>query len=249
MVVAYQQEMDDFRFNRALEEVWKVISLANKYIVSNAPWEMVKDEENKQHLPTVFYTLLESLRILAVVLEPVMPATSAKMNGGLGVDNSGELSSRSQWGQLQVGAAIAKPEPLFPRLDKKKNKANKGQDKQAASKKQQKKEKLEGVITFEQFGQVELRVAEVMAAEKVKKSDRLLKLIVHAPEERTIVAGIAEHYGPEDLVGRQVIIVANLQPAKLMGITSEGMVLAAKDGDRLVLSGLSDKVANGSKVA
>lgn len=107
----------------------------------------------------------------------------------------------------------------------------------------------EGLISFDAFQNLELRVAEIVAAEKIAKSDRLLKLTVKAPEERTIVAGIAQHYQPEELIGRQVIIVANLKPAKLMGVASHGMVLAAKEGDRLVLSAVSGPVANGSRVA
>jgi len=251
MVQTYRQEMVDFRFNRALEAVWKVIGLANKYIVENAPWEMAKDEDSKKDLATVFHTLLETLRILAMVVEPIMPETAAKMNKGLGVSSEGDLASRSRWGLLIPGTAIAKPDPLFPRLEKKKANKDKEQGKKSkAGKKNKAAEKMpEGLISFEHFGKVELRVAEIVAAEKVKKSDRLLQLTVKAPEERTIVAGIAEFYQPEDLLGRQVIIVANLKPAKLMGITSQGMVLAAKDGDRLVLSGLTEPVTPGSGVA
>ena len=107
----------------------------------------------------------------------------------------------------------------------------------------------EGLVTFDAFQKLELRVAEIIAAEKIAKSDRLLKLTVKAPEERTIVAGIAQHYQPEELIGRQVIIVANLKPAKLMGVASHGMVLAAKEGDRLVLSSVSGPVSPGSRVA
>ncbi len=248
MVATYRQEMTDFRFHLALRAVWEVVSKANKYIVETAPWEMAKDAEQKNHLDTVFYYLLETLRIIALTVEPIMPGAAAKMRAGLGADNKGDLASLAAWGQLTPGTAITKPEPLFPRMEKKK-----GDQQQPAPKEAKpdtdKKKGLEGVITFEDFGKVELRVAEIVTAEKVKKSDRLLKLTVRAPEERTIVAGIAEFYQPADLPGRRVIIVANLKPAKLMGITSEGMVLAAKDGDRLVLSTVSAGVAPGSRVA
>ncbi len=248
MIATYTKEMTDFRFHLALQAVWEVVGKANKYIVENAPWEMVKDEENKQHLNTVFYYLLETLRILALVVDPIMPGTAAKMRAGLGVDLEGDLATLADWGKLAPGAAIAKPEPLFPRMEKKKGKQQQAPEKEKKQGKDKNKE-LEGVITFEEFGKVELKVAEIMAAEKIKKSDRLLKLTVKAPEERTIVAGIAEYYQPEDLPGRRVIIVANLKPAKLMGVPSQGMVLAAKDGDRLVLSTVSDEVAPGSRVA
>ncbi len=250
MVETYCREMTAFRFHVALQAVWEVVGKANKYIVENAPWEMAKDAEQKEYLGTVFYTLLETLRIIALAVEPVMPNTAATMRAGLGVDNKGSLKELALWGGLKPGSAIAKPEPLFPRMDKKKKErpesAPTRQDKDA---KKSGREKTEGVITFEEFGKVKLRVAEIIAAEKIKKSDRLLKLTVRAPEERTIVAGIAEHYRPEELPGRRVIIVANLKPAKLMGVVSQGMVLAAKDGDRLVLAGVAGEAAVGSSVA
>ncbi|MEN8140122.1 MAG: methionine--tRNA ligase [Thermodesulfobacteriota bacterium] len=251
MLATYEQEMNDFRFNRALEAVWKVVGLANRYIVSNAPWEMAKDEGRREELAVVFHTLLETLRLLALVLEPVMPATCAKMNKGLGVTAIGDLASRGVWGQLTPGAAISKPEPLFPRMEKKKGaKVQAPKQQQPQQKKKEKKEKLpEGLISFGDFSKVELRVAEIKAAEKVKKADRLLQLTVLAPEERTIVAGIAEYYQPEELVGRQVIIVSNLAPAKLRGITSQGMVLAAKDESGLVLIGPSGPVTTGTPVS
>ena len=248
MVATYTREMTDFRFHLALRAVWEVVGKANKYIVETAPWEMAKDEAQKGHLNTVFYYLLETLRIIALTVEPVMPGAAAKMRAGLGVDNKGDLASLAGWGQLSPGTAIAKPEPLFPRMEKKKDVLQPSAPKEARPGKDKKKAP-EGVITFEDFGKVELRVAEIISAEKIKKSDRLLKLTVRAPEERTIVAGIAEFYQPEELLGRRVIIVANLSPAKLMGITSQGMVLAAKDGDRLVLSTVSAEVAAGSRVA
>ena len=255
MIIVYQAEMEKFRFSRALAAVWEVISLANKYIVRNAPWELSKNESRQEELHTVFYFLLETLRIIAVAIEPVMPGTAAKMTAGLGVTNDGILQDLAIWGQLKVGADIAKPAPLFPRLDKKKKEASpKGQNKgELQGKKQAKKEEpldMTGLITFDDFGKIDLRVAEIIKVEKIKKSDRLLKLLVKAPEERTIVAGLAEHYQPEELLGKQVIIVANLKPAKLMGVKSQGMILAAKDKDgKLVISGLAGPIAPGSGVA
>jgi methionyl-tRNA synthetase len=248
MLATYRDEMAHFRFHRALQAVWKVVSKANKYIVENAPWELAKDEANQEQLHTVFYTLLETLRILQVVVSPIMPATARKMAAGLGVDHSDTLEIAGKWGGLKPGTAIQKPEQLFPRLEKKKDapRPAKTKDRQKPKGPEQ---QLEGIITFEDFGNVELKVAEITGAEVIKKSDRLLKLTVKAPEVRTIVAGIAEHYSPEELIGRQVIIVANLKPATLMGVQSEGMVLAAKDGKRLVLASLAATVAPGSRVA
>jgi len=262
MVILYRREMEQFNFSRALQEVWKVMGQLNRFIVTNAPWELAKDPGQKSRLLTVLYILAEALRLIALVLRPVMPEAAARMAGALGLAElaTATLDRAGTWGQLRPGTALGEVVQLFPRLDKK----NK-QEQQSPGK--EKKEKVkpakaadpppseaEGLIGFEQFGAVELRVARVVGAEKVAKSDRLLKLTVQAPEERTIVAGIAKYYQPEEVIGRLVIIVANLKPAKLMGITSQGMVLAAKEKDadgveRLVLATVAAAIAPGSRVA
>ncbi len=256
MVKEYRQDMNGFRFNRALQQVWKVIGLLNRYIVTNEPWELAKNPDHKKRLMTVLYVLAEALRIVALVLQPVIPQAAAKMVTALGLDSGQEtvdLDTAGKWGVLKPGTKITKGPQLFPRLDKKKN--NK-QQKQPRPEKKKSNEKIQddGLVGFDKFQKLELRVAEIVAAEKIKKSDRLLKLTVKAPEERTIVAGIASFYEPDDLIGKLVLIVANLKPAKLMGVTSHGMVLAAKETDadgkeRLVLSTVSGSVAPGSKVS
>jgi methionyl-tRNA synthetase len=248
MVLTYQQEMDAFSFHKALQAIWDLVSRANKYIVATEPWELAKDSNNSSRLDTVFYYLLESLRLIAMTVQPIMPDTARKMGDALSVNFEGNISSMGQWGKLQPGTEIKRIKSLFPRLDLNEMQKEAQPEKQVKKKKEQ--EKVEGgLIGFEEFTKLDLRVGEIVAAEKIKKSDRLLKLTVKAPEERTIVAGIAEHYQPEDVVGRQVIIVANLKPAKLMGVLSQGMVLAARDGDKLLLSGVTDMVAPGSKVS
>lgn len=261
MVAEYREQMDAFAFNRALQAVWQVISLANKYIVTNAPWELAKDPAHRERLETVLNTLLETLRLLTLTMHPVMPATAGKMAATLGLTGVPDLAAQSVWGLLPVGAAIHPGESLFPRLEMKKKEnplppAKKVKPPQptearpaAPAAPPPAAEDTEGLITYEQFQKLDLRVAEIVAAERVAKSERLLKLTVMAPEERTIVAGIAAHYAPEELVGKQVIIVANLKPAKLMGINSQGMVLAAKDGERLVVSALAGNLPPGSRVA
>ena len=253
MVAAYRREMDNFAFHRALAAVWEVISRANKYIVENAPWDLAKDPDKTARLNTVFYYLLETLRLIGLTLEPVMPATAAKMRHALGQTAAPDLTGQAAWGQLAPGTAITLPSALFPRLE-----SGKAKTTSAPAQAGGKTEKImtpaenpddEGLISFEDFKKIDLRVAEVVAAEKIKKSDRLLKLTVMAPEERTIVAGIAEFYEPEAMVGKQVIIAANLKPTKLMGIASQGMVLAVKDQGSLFLSAVSAKVTPGSKVS
>jgi methionyl-tRNA synthetase len=196
----------------------------------------------------VLYHLAETLRLLALVLQPIMPETSEKMRQGLGFqDEQQDLHAFGRWGLSKPESKISLGPSLFPRVDRKKqNKAVPGQT--VAPPREQK-----DLQSFEDFMKFDLRVAEIVGAEIINKSKRLLKLTVKAPEERTVVAGIAEHYDPEQIVGKQVIIVANLKPAKLMGVTSHGMVLAAKavgaEGEHLVLSGVSEAVAPGSKVS
>ncbi|MCF6186751.1 MAG: methionine--tRNA ligase [Desulfobulbaceae bacterium] len=259
MFERYRQAMENFSFHQGLQAVWEVIGLLNRYIVTNAPWELARDEANTARLNTVLYFLVEGLRVLALVLRPVMPVASDKMAQALGLQNemaSATLETAGRWGVLEPGTTVDKGPQLFPRLDKKKKKQPQQQKKQ--TKKRSKQEDaaadMEGLITFEEFGKVELRVAEIVAAEKIKKADKLLKLSLKAPEDRTVVAGIAQFYSPEELVGKKVLIVANLKPAKLMGVTSQGMVLAAKEKDedgneRLVLSTVDGDIAPGSRVA
>ncbi|MCL7487314.1 MAG: methionine--tRNA ligase [Desulfobulbaceae bacterium] len=256
MVSEYRRNMNSFNFNLALREVWKVIGMMNRFIVTNAPWELAKDTSREKRLMTVLYFLAESLRILALVLRPVMPDAAAKMAEALGLGaelENATLDTAGKWGLSTPGTRIAPGQQLFPRLDKKKKQAPPPQ-KDAGRKNKEREKKEEGLITFDQFGKMELRVARIVAAEKIAKADKLLKLTVAAPEERTIVAGIAQHYTPEQLIGRLVLIVANLKPAKLMGVTSQGMVLAAKETDengkeRLVLATVADTIAPGSKIS
>ena len=256
MVIQYRECMDTFRFHKALQAVWEVIGLLNRYIVGNAPWELAKDARHADRLKMVLYHLAEALWMIALVLKPIMPETAEKMASALGLQedfSSAGIEAVGCWGEVPSGTVIDKGAQLFPRLEKKVDapapSAGKSQTPGKAD-----TDLGAGLITFDQFKDVELRVAEIVAAEKVAKSERLLKLTVKAPEERTIVAGIALHYNPETLIGQRVIIVANLKPAKLMGILSHGMVLAAKEqqadgSERLVLTTVAGPIAVGSRVA
>ncbi|MDH4319652.1 MAG: methionine--tRNA ligase [Desulfobulbaceae bacterium] len=264
----YRKAMEEFGFNRALAAVWEIVGRLNRYVVTNAPWELAKDETNTPRLHTVLYFLAETLRIIALVTRPFMPGASQRMEESLELGEELRaltLDPGVAWGQTVVGTRLRNSAQLFPRLEKKKKdetapakidkpvKEEKAMQK-AAQQVEQKSEPEEGVIEYGDFQKVELRVAKITAAEKVKKADKLLKLTLLAPEERTVVAGIAKYYAPEELVGKQVIIVANLKPRKLMGETSHGMVLAAKETtpegeERLVLSTVSADIAPGSRVA
>lgn len=257
MVVQYRENMDSFRFHKALQAIWEVISLLNRYIVGNAPWELAKNPRQADRLRTVLYFLAESLWKIALVLGPIMPTTAKKMATALGMQSrfaQATIDELTNWGEIPTGTALVQGTQLFPRVDTKKDEPPPVATKAKKGTKEAEPALGEGLISFDQFKAVELRVAEIVAAEKVAKSDRLLKLTVKAPEERTIVAGIALSYAPEDLLGKRVIIVANLKPAKLMGIPSQGMVLAAKEqladgSEKLVVTTVAGDIAPGSKVA
>jgi methionyl-tRNA synthetase len=252
--------MADFRFHLALQAVWEFVGIANKYIVGNEPWTLAKDPEKAARLDTVLYNLLECLRLLTLTLQPVMPGAAARMAAGLGfIPNDplvALLDPGGAWGRLPPGGKLTAIDALFPRLAAAPVESPQTNEPPAGPPvaKQQPPEQAEvDYLDIGDFRKLDLRVAEVVAAEPIKNSKKLLKVTVMAPEERTIVAGIAEHYRPEDLIGSQVIIVANLKPAKLMGVSSHGMVLAAKtsvDGkEKLVLTAIRDKVAPGSKIS
>ncbi|NOR25175.1 MAG: methionine--tRNA ligase [Desulforhopalus sp.] len=258
MIRDYRQLMAEFLFHRGLQAVWDFVGVANRYIVSNEPWALAKDPAKVARLDTVLYNTLECLRLLTLVLQPVMPGAAIKMAAGLGLAAGDErvssLEKGGLWNLLTPGTELQTIDALFPRLDDGKK------DAKHAGGKKSKKEKNDplpeaggDLVDFDHFQKLDLRVAEIVAAEPIKKSKKLLKLLVKAPEERTIVAGIAEYYNADELIGKQVLIVANLKPVKMMGVSSQGMVLAARtqgDGkERLVLSSVSDMVVPGSKVA
>jgi methionyl-tRNA synthetase len=258
MLRDYRQLMGEFLFHRGLQAVWEFVGVANRYIVTNEPWALAKDPQNAARLDTVLYNVLECLRLLTLVLQPVMPGAAGRMATSLGLAADDRLvhslDEGGQWKMLPPGTELRASDNLFPRLEE----SDKEAKKDAAA--QLKKETHaapavaeEKLLAYAHFQQLDLRVAEIVAAEPIKKSKKLLKLTVHAPDARTIVAGIAEYYTADELVGKQVLIVANLQPVKIMGVSSQGMVLAAatkENGqERLVLSAVSAPVVPGSKVA
>jgi methionyl-tRNA synthetase len=217
--------MDEYAFHRALGAIWEFVAVVNRYVDASAPWELHKDPAKKPRLDAVLYTLAESLRCLGIVLAPFLPDAAAKIRAGVGQTEAPALAD-AVWGRLAAGARVSKIAALFPRVEDRKPApvapaAAAGADGRPR-------------ISIDEFQKVDLRVAQVLTAEPVPKSKKLLKLRVSlGTEERTILAGIAEHYAPADLVGKKVVVVANLQPAKLMGIESQGMVLAGEGGQGL----------------
>jgi methionyl-tRNA synthetase len=227
-------------FHKLLISTWELINLANKYIDGVAPWALAKDPQKAERLDTVLYQLLEVLRFVAVLISPFMPQTAEEIQSRMGISDpaSQNLTSLKEWGGLKPGGQVRKGESLFPRIEEDLKREEKG------------KMETSDVITYEEFQKLDLRVAKVLAAENIKKSDKLLKLRVDIGEERTLVAGIARVYKPEELVGKTIIIVANLQPTKLMGVESQGMLLAADgaDGTGVVLATFDKEAKVGSKV-
>lgn len=253
-----EQLMDQLQFSNALAEVWKFIGRANKYIDETAPWALAK-EGRQDRLATVMYNLLESIRIVSVLVSPFMPRTPQKIWEQLGISHKADVhtwDSVLRFGALPSGLQTSAGEVLFPRLELTEEgggpvrQATKKDKPQPASKEAQKVEQSEGLITIDEFARVDLRVAEIVAAQRVEGADKLLKLTVSlGEEERQVVAGIAQHYPPETLPGKRVLFVANLKPAKLRGIRSEGMLLAASDNQgNLVLATTEMPISPGSKV-
>lgn len=239
------------QFSTALAEIWKLIGECNRYIDLTQPWVLGRSEEGKARLNTVLYALAECCRIVGVLIAPFMPKTPARIFAQLGVEETGLQSwdSVGRFGGIRPGTVVHKGEALFPRIDVKKEMEalaalNPKKDAPKAEKKPEAKPKdkaaqdeaEQGLIGIEDFAKVQLKVAKVTAAEAVKRSDKLLKLTVQCGgQTRTVVSGIAKHYAPEDLVGKTVVLVANLKPAKLKGIVSEGMLLAAADDEKGLL--------------
>lgn len=240
-LAAFRDGMNGWKINDALKAVWTFVRSLNKYIDVTAPWLLAKDEAKAPVLDAVLYHLCEGLRITALMAEPVIPIAAEKIWDQLGLsDFKSALLSDAVWGGLPDGIQTKKGDPIFPRIEVEEAKKEKAAPAVKEEKKEEKKEAApeEALpqISIDDFFKTDLRVAEILTAENVKKSKKLIKMTVSlGSEERTVVSGIAQYYKPEDLVGKHVIFVANLKPAKLMGIESQGMVLAAsKDGELVV---------------
>lgn len=263
-VAGYSDAMDHMELNQAIKDVWNLIGRANKYIDETAPWILAKDPAQAERLQAVMYNLAEALRIIAILIAPFVPVTAPKIYEQLGLGKPESFfMADAVWGKLATGTKVQKGEPLFPRIEvteagetviaatkKTAAKAIKAEAPKAEAKKEAKPATAAaGEITIDDFAKIDLRVATVVAAERVPKTDKLIKLQVKiGDEERTIVSGIAQHYEPENLIGKNVIVIANLKPAKLRGIESRGMVLAASDGEGNLVLADAPGIASGSKV-
>ncbi|MFS0638416.1 methionine--tRNA ligase [Mesobacillus foraminis] len=248
----YEEAMENMEFSVALTAIWQLVSRTNKYIDETQPWVLAKDEENREQLGQVMAHLAESLRQTAILLQPFLTRTPGKIFEQLNINHPSLISweSLEQFGLIPEGTKVQKGEPIFPRLEMEEEVAfikDKMQGTPAPA--QEEKPELQPEITIDDFMKVELRVAEVIHAEPVKKADKLLKLQLNLGyEKRQVVSGIAKHYKPEDLIGRKVICVTNLKPVKLRGELSEGMILAGSKDDVLSLATIAESLPVGARV-
>jgi methionyl-tRNA synthetase len=254
-------------FNRYLQSVWQLVTRANRYVEENAPWSLAK-KNDMVCLGTVLYNLAESLRIIGLCIYPVIPGTAQRIWNSLGIGkeiSASRMDEERAWGRLRPGTSIRPGEQLFPRIDTKgtgnhrstqmntdkTKKTGKGMENTDTV--QKPVVKIEAVepelIGIEDFAKVQLRIGKIVAAERVEKSEKLVKLQVDIGTEiRQVVAGIGKSYAPEQLIDRSIVIVVNLKPAKLMGVESQGMLLAASSGDLLSVVTPDREIKPGAKV-
>ncbi|HVS30410.1 MAG TPA: methionine--tRNA ligase [Thermoanaerobaculia bacterium] len=249
LVPEYLRAMDELAFQRALDAAWKLLVAINSYIVTREPWKKFKEGGADETLSRLIWNCLEALRIVWVMVAPVMPTATREALGRLGADPDSIDGKALGWGGLPNGTPVRVADPIFPRIDATTYLGDSKMSETPPVETTQAVPPGIAKISYDQFMEADLRVAEVRAAEKVEKSKKLLKLTVFTgDEERTIVAGIAAKYTPEEMVGRKVVIVANLQPAKLMGVESNGMLLAASIEGEPSLLAVDPSVPAGTKV-
>ncbi|MFW6306283.1 MAG: methionine--tRNA ligase subunit beta, partial [Bacillota bacterium] len=253
-----EESMENLKYTVALEDLWAFVRRTNKYIDQTTPWILGRDESKKDRLGTVLYNLVEALRIITGTLKPFMVETPYLMGHQLGIEETirdAVWDDLTVWGKVKAGVKVNEADPIFPRIDmeeyfeevekRKKEKIEEESDGRVESKKGEKK-----LISFDDFTKVDIRVAEVLEAEKIEGSNKLLKLQVDlGDEKRQLVAGVAKHYPAEEIIGRKILMVANLEPATIFGVESNGMILAASndEGD-LTLSTVEKDISNGSRV-
>lgn len=231
----------DMALHKALMSIWELIGASNKYIVENEPWTLARDPANSVKLAAILYRLLEALRAVAILISPFMPQAADKILHSIGMEekNSLNLDTIRRHDLLPEGAALNRGGSLFPRVNPEK-------DAPPAPAKPTLEIKPE--IDYDEFAKVDLRTAKILAAEPVPKSSKLIQLRVDIGEERTIVAGIGKDYKPEELIGKTIVIVANLKPAKLMGVESHGMLLATDGTSGLTLIGFDREPKTGARI-
>lgn len=254
LIEKVEDKMDALKISEAMSEIWKLIDKSNKYIDLSMPWILLK-EGKKDRLNTVLYNLVECIRIIGIALRPFMVDVPNKIFSQIGIEkNNTSWESAKEFGILKDGTKVIKGENLFPRIDIKEEIEKMNEQPEEKQKiKEQKLQDEKGIITIDELDKVELKVGQIRSVEKVENSDKLYKLSVDVGEEepRTIVSGLVEYYKETELLEKQVVVVTNLKPAKLRGVKSNGMLLAAGDNDvvkLLVLDNNSGNLENGSKI-
>lgn len=244
-----EAKMEELRVGDALDEIFTLLRRSNKYIDQTMPWALAKEENKKDRLATVLYNLLESIRISAVLLKSFLPETADKILDTLHT-NQRDFDSIQTFGQLETGIQVEKkPEVLFARIDEKKFMEELNKELEAQKEEKPKKEEIKEEITIDDFSKVELKVGTIIECEKHPKADRLLVEKIDMGEEiRQVVSGIADTYKPEELIGKQVIVVTNLKPVKLRGVDSNGMILCASSEKGLSIISPITEMSNGSVV-
>lgn len=256
---AVEGHLRKFQFQKALEEIWGLVSYANKYIDSNAPWLLAKDPANKGRLATVLYSATEALRFLCLYLYPFMPGSAETLWKALGSGASlsaVNIGEEARWGGLRPGVKVEEMEALFPRIELRtapaatREKAGKPAPvRETAKETPQHTGEQANVVSIDEFAKVELKTGRVLHAERVKDSKKLIRLEVDTGEKRQVVAGIGGSYSPEELIGKDIVVVTNLKPAKLMGVESRGMLLAATGADgKLSILTLDRAVEAGARI-
>ena len=256
LIEKYEIFMKELHFHKALMAIWEVIGDVNKYIDTMAPWVLAKSD--RERLLTVIFHIIETLKIISVLIWPYMPESAEKLQDQLGIAKKGKdltLEDIRRWGKERPVRPLTKAPALFPRIESVRREISPGgkasraternSDRQGENEAPQKKVTY---VAIEDFQKIDLRIATIKAAEPIPGSKKLLKLTVDMGEERTVVAGLAGHYSEEDLLNTQVVLAANLEPAKFMGVESRGMVLAAEDGSGLHLVTPETKTIAGSRV-
>ena len=244
-------DLASLAFTKYLQDVWALVTRANRYVEENAPWSLAKSKDFER-LGSVLYNLAESLRLIGLYLYPVMPLTAQKIWDAIGVNKrlaACLMEEEQLWGALAQGTAIQPGAQLFPRIDQKKNREKNMEKAEEPQKPVPAPAAGPELIGIEDFMKVDLRVGKIVEAVRVEKSEKLIKLKVDlGTEVRQVVAGIGKSYTPEELMGKSIVIVANLKPAKLMGIESQGMLLAGSSGDLLAVATFDRETKPGSRV-
>lgn len=251
-VSTFHENMENLQFSVALSTVWKFISRTNKYIDETTPWVLAKDDSQKDMLGNVMAHLVENIRIVAVLLRPFLTHAPYQIFEQLNINDTKlhELESIESYGHLTAPiTVVSKPTPIFPRLENEAEIAYIKASMQPPAAKEPEAEPSKALIDIKDFDNVEIKAATITDSEKVKKSDKLLKIQVDLDsEQRQIVSGIAQFYSPEDIIGKKVAVVTNLKPAKLMGQKSEGMILSAEKDGVLTLVSLPSAIPNGATI-